>query len=98
MTFENQNTRGKIRLELSEGVLIEVPLYVVVKGIQEAHMNARGVIHNTFANPALKDFVHWGFPDFFAPDNKPGMVHLIVTTKPLTVDQINRLRALLDEP
>jgi len=78
MTFENQNARAKLRLELSEGVLVEVPLVVVVRAIQERYMTAGNA--PAAAVPA-KDLVHWGFKDFFS-DDPMAMVHLVVTTRP----------------
>jgi hypothetical protein len=84
MTFENQNARAKIRLELSEGVVVEVPLVVVVRAIQERYAAARDggiTLGGEDAPTSKKDLVHWGFPDFFS-DDPAAMVHLIVTTLP----------------
>lgn len=39
-TFANQNQRAKVRLELEEGVVIEVPLNLVIKAIAEQHLTA----------------------------------------------------------
>lgn len=83
MTFENQNGRAKIRLELSEGVLLEVPLAIVVRAIQERYMAGKeGGITFGGDEPDVpkKDLVHWGFPDFHSDDPR-AMVHLVVTTK-----------------
>lgn len=92
MTFENQNARAKIRLELSEGVLVEVPLVVLVRAIQERFMAAKegGITFGGEEEPLpAKEVVHWGFPDFFSDDEK-AMVHLVVTTRPA-----EEVRALL---
>ena len=84
MIFENQNARAKIRLELSEGVVVEVPLVVLVRALQERFMT-----EDLPGCRAAKTLVHWGFPDFFRDDPR-AMVHLIVTTMPTPA-----LRALL---
>jgi len=83
MTFENQNARAKLRLELSEGVLVEVPLVVIVRAIQERYMLADRPEEKATADsaaPAVKDLVHWGFADFHSDDPR-AMIHLVVTTR-----------------
>ena len=75
MPFENQNARSKIRLELDNGVLVEVPLVVVVRAMQEQFMH-----HGPTADEPPKQRVHWGFADFFSDDPR-SLVHLIVSTK-----------------
>ena len=71
MTFENQNNRAKVRLEMPNGVLLEVPLAVVVRAIQEQHMC--GVREH-------KDVVHWAFADFYS-EGPRDLVHLIVAAR-----------------
>lgn len=81
-TFENQNQRAKVRLELSEGVLVEVPLAVIVRAIQEQHMAAKegGITFGGETDPTpAKTIVHWAFPDFWS-DEEGDLVHFIVTT------------------
>lgn len=73
MTFENQNKRAKVRLELSEGVLVEVPLVLVVRAIQEQYMRAKEGI--AMRNP----WVHWAFPDIYVEDNEE-QVHLLIAS------------------
>lgn len=73
-SFANQNARAKIRLELPEGVLIEVPLCVIVRAIQEQYMPMQ--------DGKRKKTAHWAFPDFYADDDDvKALVHFVVTTE-----------------
>ena len=38
MSFEGQNARAKVRLELPNGILLEVPLAVIVEGLRAAYL------------------------------------------------------------
>lgn len=87
MTFENQNKRAKVRLELSEGVLVEVPLVLIVRAIQEQHMmseNTPIAIHRRWTGERRTR--HWAFPD--SQSDKDSLVHFIVTTDKDTRDRV----------
>jgi hypothetical protein len=75
--FEEQNARSKIRLEMSDGVLVEVPIAVVVRAIQERYMRA-GSAEGRRPGEAPGE-VAWSFADFFA-DEPGALVSLVVTS------------------
>lgn len=64
-TFKGQNARAKIRLELPNGILIEVPLALVIRAI-----------HEQYLIPQDKTKMDMGVPDL--NDERRGMLILTV--------------------
>lgn len=69
-TFANQNARAKVRLELDNGVLMEVPISVIMRALQAQ-----------WANKMEKTGRHcFGVP--LNSVSEPEMLFLILTTTP----------------
>lgn len=85
MSFENQNARAKITLQLSEGVLIEIPLAVVIRAIQDKFMTPDPTLTNLSVVGTDPE------PSSVEPPKRyelavknlrgEGALHLVVTTK-----------------
>ncbi len=75
-TFENQNERAKISLQLADGVLVEIPLALVIREIQRRYMQDSNQLPIANLEPK-KDTFHLAVKNL----ESDGMVHLVVTTK-----------------
>ena len=69
MSFEGQNARAKIRLELENGILLEVPLKLIAEAMRKAYLKDKRIAQWAFF--ANGEATHLSVSDFRAVPSIP---------------------------